>query len=69
MPIRLSDLYRGMELGACLDIVVELNKGCSLKKAKGIIEKQGHSGMSFGLVCSMVASFCDRGREFVDFVR
>jgi len=69
VPIRLDDLYQGMELGATLDIVKELNAGCELDVAKGIIEGQGHSGMSFGLVCSMVKSFCDRGTEFVSYVR
>jgi hypothetical protein len=69
VPIRLSDLYNGMELGCCLDIVKELNKNCDLEKAKKIIEKQGHSGMSFSLVCSMVRSFCNRGKEFVEYVK
>ena len=69
VPIRLDDLYQGMELGATLDIVKELNAGCELQKAKEIIEEQGHSGMSFGLVCSMVKSFCDRGAEFVAYAR
>ena len=69
VPIRLDDLYQGMELKMCLDLVLELNNGCSLDEAKTIIENQGHSGMSFGLVCSMVKSFCDRGSEFVSFVR
>lgn len=69
VPIRLDDLYQGMELKCCLDIVAELNKGCSLDEAKTIIEGQGHSGMSFGLVCSMVKSFCDRGQEFVSYAR
>ena len=69
VPIRLDDLYQGMELGATLDIVKELNAGCELQKAKTIIEGQGHSGMSFGLVCSMVKSFCDRGQEFVSYAR
>lgn len=69
VPIRLGDLYQGMELGCCLDIVKELNNGCELETAKKIIEEQGHSGMSFGLVCSMVRSFCDRGEEFVNHVR
>ncbi len=69
VPIRLGDLYRGFELGACLMIVKELNSGCTLDHAKGIIEKQGHSGMSFGLVCSMVNSVCDRGNEFVAYVK
>lgn len=69
VPIRLGDLYRGFELGATLDIVKELNSGCELQKAKDIIESQGHSGMSFGLVCSMVKSFCKRGDEFVKYAR
>jgi hypothetical protein len=69
VPIRLSDLYEGMELGATLDIVKELNSGCELDKAKEIIKGQNHSGMSFGLVCSMVKAFCDRGNEFVNFVK
>ena len=69
VPIRLSDLYEGMELGATLDIVKELNSGCEMETAKAIIEGQGHSGMSFGLVCSMVKSFCDRGAEFANYAR
>lgn len=69
VPIRLDDLYEGMELGNCLEIVEQLNKGEEFEKVKPIIENQGHSGMSFGLVCSMVKSFCDRGSEFVSFVR
>lgn len=69
VPVRLKDLYKGFELGACLDIVKELNAGCELDKAKGIIEEQGHSGMSFGLVCSIIKEFCDRGTEFVKYVK
>lgn len=69
VPIRLQDLYRGWELGATLDIVKNLNENCNMEVAKKIIEEQGHSGMSFSLVCSMVESFCDRGRAFVSYVR
>jgi len=69
VPIRLSDLYEGMELGNCLEIVEQLNKGKELEKVKPLIANQGHSGMSFGLVCSMVRKFCDRGDEFVKYVR
>jgi hypothetical protein len=69
VPIRLGDLYHGMELGCCLDIVKILNGGGTLEEAKAEIESQGHSGMSYGLVCSMVKTFCNRGQEFVDFMR
>lgn len=68
VPIRLSDLYRGMELESTINIVKELNKGCELNEAKAIIESQNHSGMSFSLVISMVKSFCKRGSEFADYV-
>lgn len=68
VPIRLQDMYEGMELKACLNIIVELNNGCTMADAKKIIEGQGHSGMSFGLVRSLVKSFCDRGNEFFNYV-
>lgn len=69
VPIRLGDLYQGMELGSCLEIVEQLNNGKTLEEVKPLIENQGHSGMSFGLVCSMIESFCDRGSEFVNYAR
>ena len=68
VPIRLNDLYHGMELGCCLDIVKILNNNGTFDEAKAMIESQDHSGMSFGLVCAMVREFCDRGQEFVEFV-
>lgn len=69
VPIRLGDLYRGMELGNTLDIVKQLNDGCELDEAEKTIQSQGHSGMSFGLVCAMVKSFSNRGAEFVEHVK
>jgi len=69
VPIRLGDLYHGMELGNCLDIVKILNDNGTLDEAKEKIESQNHSGMSYGLVCSMVREFCDRGQEFAEYVR
>lgn len=68
VPIRLDDLYRGMELGNCLAIVEILNNGGTLDEARDEIYKQGHSGMSASLVCSMVRAFADRGKEFTDYV-
>lgn len=68
VPIRLNDLYKGMELGACLKIVKALNDGCDFKKAKEIINGQGHSGLSYSLVKSMVCSFCDRGKSFIEYL-
>ena len=69
VPIRLGDLYHGMELGNCLDIILKLNDDCSLEEAEAIIDGQGHSGMSYGLVREMVREFCDRGEEFANYIR
>lgn len=69
VPIRLSDLYRGMELGCTLAIVEKLNAGCDISEAREIFAKQGHSGMSAHLMFAMLKSFCDRGEEFVEAVK
>ena len=69
IPIRLKDLYHGMELGCCLDIVKILNNGGTLDEAKAEINKQDHSGMSYGLVRVMVKEFCNRGNEFYEYTR
>lgn len=68
IPIRLRDLYHGMELGNCLDIVDILNNSGSLEDAKEEMNSQGHSGMSWGLVREMVREFADRGEEFANYI-
>lgn len=69
IPIRLHDLYHGMELGCCLDIVKILNSNGTFDEAKLKIESQNHSGMSYSLVCAMIREFCDRGKEFVKYLK
>ncbi len=69
VPIRLRDMYHGMELGASLDIIKVLNNNGTLDEAKAVINSQDHSGTSYGLVCSMVKRFCARGAEFFEYVR
>lgn len=69
VPVRLGDMYHGMELGCCLNIVKILNNNGSLEEAKQEIEKQDHSGMSYRLVCSMVREFGDRGQEFANYLK
>lgn len=68
VPIRLSDLYHGMELKACLDIVTILKTG-DFEGAKKELENQGHSGASYGLVCSMVNKFADNGPDFINYLK
>lgn len=57
VPIRLRDLYQGMELGACLDILKAVKRGDSREKIERLFGEQGHSGCSAGLVCSMIREF------------
>lgn len=68
VPIRAEDLYHGMELDNTLQIqeilIVDYSKE-SFEKAKVCMEEQGHSGMSWSLVCTMIKEFCTHGEEFV----
>lgn len=73
VPIRLGDLYRGMELRQTLEIIEILNKDISqedkFREANTILENQGHSGMSFGLICNMIKEFSALGEDFVLYVK
>lgn len=69
VPMRLNDLYEGMELGCTLDVIEALNNGATFEEAKQIVEGQHHSGMSFGLMCSMFRSFYDDGVRFAEYLR
>ena len=68
VPIRLGDLYKGAELKCTLDIVSILNKSENLddvfEDAKKEIISQGHSGMIWGLMMSMLRAFHKSGNEF-----
>lgn len=68
VPIRLGDLYKGVELDCTIKLVKILNTSDNIEdtyqSAKEEIELQGHSGMSFGLVKSMIKSFHKNGIIF-----
>lgn len=71
VPIRLKDLYHGMELDATLEICrIMRDESISLEecieKAKEAFDNQGHSGMSAGLVLSMIKAFCPHGKQVVE---
>src|SRR5574344_1594669 len=62
VPVRLADLYKGWELDCCLDIISSIQKE-SIEQAISVMKNQGHSGMSWGLMKSMIKTFSDRGEE------
>ena len=60
VPIRLDDLYEGMELVALKEIVEAYNDGKPREEIKEILINQGHSGMSYGLMCALIYDFIDK---------
>lgn len=73
VPIRLGDLYEGMELGNTLDLCKimrdeNLTYDERLRKAYDVFMNQGHSGMSASLVASMLRKFCPDGEDLADAV-
>ena len=68
VPVRLADLYRGMELGCLIKIVKQLNDSVNFNIIKEELDEQGHSGMSYGLVCVMIKAFHDNGSNFINYI-
>ena len=60
VPIRLDDLYEGMELVALKEIAEAYNEGKSREEIKEILINQGHSGMSYGLMRALIYDFIDK---------
>lgn len=74
VPIRLNDLYHGMELNEWLKMISilnnhELTKEERFQLAKDIFDDAGHSGMSASLVLSGMKEFHPDGEEFVKFMK
>ena len=73
VPIRLSDLYHGIELGCWLDLISILNDESTEKlkrfeKCREMFYNQGHSGMSTNLVMRGLIKFHELGNELVEFI-
>jgi len=73
VPIRLGDLYHGMELEQTLDICrimrdETLSYDERLRKAYDLFMESGHSGMSAGLTAAMIRRFCPDGADVADAV-
>lgn len=74
VPIRLNDLYRGMELDCWLELIAALNDNTKdelekLESCRAMFSKQGHSGMSAGLVFSGLKYFHPLGEMLVTYIQ
>lgn len=72
VPIRLNDLYQGIELQCLLDIITILNDENKTKEDRfnncyELFYKQGHSGASGMIVLSGLKRLHPLGYEFVDY--
>ena len=72
VPIRLNDLYQGIELQCLLDIITILNDENKTKEDRfnncyELFYKQGHSGTSGIIVLSGLKQLHPLGYEFVDY--
>ena len=73
VPVRLKDLYRGMELENTLELCrimrnEEIPYDERLRAAYDLFMASGHSGMSASLVASMLRIFCPNGNDLADAV-
>lgn len=65
VPIRVDDLYGGLEVECFLDIIETYEKNKDLNECYYLFEKQAHSGWSAGLVAKMIYAFHDDGDKIV----
>lgn len=73
LPIRLGDLYHGMEVEQTLDICrimrdESLEYDARIRKAYDLFMNSGHSGMSANLTAQMIKVFCPHGEDVADAV-
>lgn len=73
VPVRLGDLYHGMELDQVLEYCrimrnEEVEYNTRLHECYKTFMNSGHSGMSAGLTASMIKVFCPNGEDLADAV-
>lgn len=70
VPMRVSDIYYGAELGATLELIAILNQDKPLDErlvqAEKTFDMQGHSGASAMLVLALVNRFHEDGKQFYE---
>ena len=74
VPIRLNDLYHGMELDCWLELVAVLNDTSKkelerFEICRSLFTRQGHSGMSAGLVFNGLKCFHPLGEALVSYIK
>lgn len=68
VPIRVSDIYGGMELRAALEIMKHLKED-NFDLAAKALKDQNHSGISYNLTLQIVNHFSIKGPDFINYVK
>lgn len=66
VEVRASDIYHGTDLDAALILMEKLESGASIEEVKEMFDKQDHSGVSAGIIKSIIFHFSKRGPEFYE---
>ena len=66
IEIRIRDLYNGMEVEAALVVMEAHAEGKSIEEIVNIIDSQGHSGASYGMLRSIITFFYPAGKELFE---
>ena len=69
IDIRIDDLYNGREVEDVLQIMEAHKAGKTIEEISKMLDDQGHSGMSYGLVMSIISSFYINGEELCTQIR
>lgn len=73
VPIRLNDIYRGMELDCWLDLIKIMNSDETDEKimvqCETLFNEQGHSGMSASLVLRGLEELHSKGKIVSDYIK
>ncbi len=73
VPIRLEDIYHGLDLKCMLELVQVLNREDPeedrFKACKELLESQDHSGWSYHLVSKSLALIHKDGEKFVEYLK
>lgn len=65
LPIRVGDLYHGMEVDNALTILESYKEERDLDKVRKIFDDENHSGWSAGLVAGIIKKFSNDYKEIL----
>ena len=66
IEIRIEDLYNGREIEDALVIMEAHKAGQSIAEISKLIDNQGHSGMSYGMLRSIIKHFYPAGTQLFE---